>query len=53
VKNLVKRLKTHFQNGSIYFPRGLFPPKRNIFGAMNVERYGHGFISVLGGYLAA
>jgi hypothetical protein len=31
----------------------LFPPKRNILGAMNVERYDHRFISVSGGYLGS
>ena len=53
VRNLAKKLKTHFQNGLIYFFRGPFPPKRNILGAMNVERYNHRFISVSWGYLVA
>jgi hypothetical protein len=48
VRNLTKRLKTHFQNGSISFSNWSFPPKRNILGAMNVERYGQRFMSVLG-----
>jgi hypothetical protein len=32
MKNLMKRLKTHFQNGPIYFKFGSFPQKRNILG---------------------
>jgi hypothetical protein len=53
VRNHAKRLKTHFQNGSIYFPSEPFSPKCNILGEMNVERYDHRFVSVSGDYLAA
>jgi hypothetical protein len=45
VKNLAKRLKTHFQNGRIYFPSRSFPQKRNILGGITVERYLHEFSS--------
>jgi hypothetical protein len=31
---------------------GSFPPKRNILGEINVEKYGHRFVSVSRGYLA-
>ena len=46
VKNIAKWLKTHFQNGPIYFLSGLFIPKCNILGGINVERYDHGFSSL-------
>ena len=36
-----------------YFLGELFPKKINILGAIIVERYDHGFISVLGGYIPA
>jgi hypothetical protein len=53
VKNLAKRLKTHLQNGSIYFSRELFHKKLNILGAITVERYDHEFVSISVGYLSA
>jgi hypothetical protein len=45
VKNLTKRLKTHFQNGPIYLPCESFLKKRNILGGITTERYDHGFSS--------
>jgi hypothetical protein len=45
VKNLAKRLKTHFQNGSIYLLFEPFPKKCNILGGITAERYDHGFSS--------
>jgi hypothetical protein len=45
VKNLAKRLETHFQNGLIYFQHEAFPKKRNILGGIIAESYDHEFSS--------
>jgi hypothetical protein len=46
VRNIAKRLKTHLQNGLIYFLGKPFPQKLNIFGDITAERYDHGFSSL-------
>jgi hypothetical protein len=53
VRNLGKRLKTHLQNGSIYFSRVPFPQKVNILGEIIAERYDHIFVLVSVGDIPA
>jgi hypothetical protein len=38
VRNFSKWLKTHLQNGSIYFSRGSFPQKVNILGEITAKK---------------